>query len=192
MSKPTCSFDECDIPSRARGWCWPHYKQWYRGEDMRPVGSLKPPEERFWRYVQKTGTCWNWTGSNSKGYGLFKIGKQTIAAHRFSFALANGEIPEGKHLDHICHNHSCVNPEHLRPVTQKQNAEHRKGAQTNSKTGVRGVHWDNTTGRYAAVVNHYGKRYRCGFFGTLEEAAQAVLAKRNELFTHNDADRRVA
>lgn len=190
MSNSTCSFDGCDNASRARGWCWPHYKQWHRGEELRPVGYRKPAEERFWAFVQKSEGCWEWTGAKSSlGYSLFQGPTGSKTAYRFAYELAYGPVAEGLHIDHVCHNTSCVNPAHLRAVTQKQNAEHRAGPQVNSKTGVRGVYFEKQSQRYVAIVNSHGKRHYVGSFLDLNAAADAARAKRNELFTHNDLDR---
>jgi hypothetical protein len=66
--------------------------------------------------------CWLWKGGlNKGGYGRFRAGTRTIPAHRYSYTLFKGEIPEGLHLDHLCRVHNCVNPDHLEPVTPKEN-----------------------------------------------------------------------
>jgi hypothetical protein len=74
-----------------------------------------PPHERFWRMVNKTGTCWIWSGhANNKGYGEFNAGNHVIEyTHRFSWILRFGSIPEGQHVLHRCDTPLCVNPEHL-------------------------------------------------------------------------------
>jgi hypothetical protein len=82
---------------------------------------------------------------------------------------------------------NCVNPEHLRPVTQKQNVENRPGLAANNTSGVTGVYWHRN--RWMAEVKHNGSKHYVGRFTDIAEAEAAVIAKRNELFTHNDIDR---
>ena len=149
------------------------------------------PEERFWPKVDKTNTCWHWTAKKTRnGYGQFYLDGSNILAHRVSYAWSVGQIPEGMEIDHICHNRACVNPDHMRLATHKQNAENAYGSSRNSKSGVRGVWWSDKDRGWRACVQHDGKKYRCGQFKTVEEATAAVIAKRNELFTFNDMDRR--
>jgi len=71
-------------------------------------------ESRFWKKVERSDTCWNWLGSKSEdGYGWFTENKKTITAHRYSYLLHKGEIPEGNLIRHTCDNRDCVNPDHL-------------------------------------------------------------------------------
>ncbi len=77
---------------------------------------------RFWPKVNKTSTCWLWTGSiSSGGYGGFGIRGTAKKAHRVSYELIVGPIPEGLELDHLCRVRHCVNPNHLEPVTRQEN-----------------------------------------------------------------------
>lgn len=71
------------------------------------------PADRFWANVQKTDTCWIWTGCRSHNYGLMGANKTRILAHRFSWELHNGPIPDGLGVLHRCDNPPCVNPDHL-------------------------------------------------------------------------------
>jgi hypothetical protein len=76
-------------------------------------------EERFWKRIDKTDTCWLWRPPlTPAGYGQFFPTKGTrMLAHRFAYELLVGPIPQGLTLDHLCRVRNCVNPEHLEPVT---------------------------------------------------------------------------
>lgn len=72
--------------------------------------------------VNKTSNgCWQWTGLLTKaGYGaMFARGEH--GAHRVSWLLHRGPIPTGLQLDHLCRNRACVNPDHMEPVTVREN-----------------------------------------------------------------------
>lgn len=158
------------------------------------MSSYSLNTELFWSKVDKQDSCWLWTGRRqSSGYGIFHVkvlNKWTSkTAHRISYELSVGKVPEGKELDHICFTRLCVRPSHLRPVTRKQNMEHRQGPHATSKSGVRGVWFHTSIGKWVARVGHHGKIIHVGHFKNLEDAAAAVKAKRNELFTHNNEAR---
>jgi hypothetical protein len=150
-------------------------------------------EARFWAKVTKTDTCWNWTGCATKGYGMSRAWRDDkytmVLSHRLSYYAARGECPDDMYVDHVCHNPACVRPEHLRLVTNKQNSENVLGAQSNSESGIRGVRWESKSKRWRARVTHNRQCIEVGYFDTAQAAADAVKAKRNELFTHNDLDR---
>jgi hypothetical protein len=83
---------------------------------------------RFWSKVQRRESgCWEWTGAVTNQYGncwnyVFpRGGARRTQAHRLSYILAKGEIPEGLQIDHLCKNKICVNPAHLEAVTQREN-----------------------------------------------------------------------
>jgi hypothetical protein len=72
-------------------------------------------------------------------------------------------------------------------VTRSQNAQNRAGLRANNTSGVHGV--SRFKGGWLATVCHEGHSYYAGYFAELADAEAAVIAKRNELFTHNDLDR---
>jgi hypothetical protein len=145
---------------------------------------------RFWPKVDKSGDCWLWTAEIARsGYGRFRLDGRRQYAHRIAYELTNGPIPDGLMIDHLCHNLACVNPDHLRPVTNKQNHENLKGATASSSSGVLGVSWYAITRKWRAGVGHEGRMIHVGYFATVAEAEAAVIAKRNEIFTHNNLDR---
>lgn len=96
-----------------------------------PAGHLGTPEQRYWRKVNKTASCWLWTAStDSHGYGqfMFEPGKLSRAS-RIAWQLTRGDIPAGLMVLHRCDVPLCVNPEHLFLGTAQDNAQdmHMKG-----------------------------------------------------------------
>ena len=78
--------------------------------------------KRFWAKVNKTDTCWLWTASTKDGvYGQFKYEGQMVRAHRVSYELFVGPIPNGWTIDHLCRVPLCVRPSHLETVPKTIN-----------------------------------------------------------------------
>jgi len=67
----------------------------------------------FWKHVDKTDSCWLWTGSSKQGFGMFKYGPTSVRSNKFSWELLHEPIQKGMLVYPICKNNLCVNPDHL-------------------------------------------------------------------------------
>lgn len=162
---------------------------------------IRPLVERFWEKVNKgsESECWVWTAATVSPAGRAHVKYGKIAgprgegkrvqwlAHRLSWTLVNGDIPNGMLVDHRCFNTLCVNPDHLRLVTPQQNSENRSGLAAHNSTGFRGV--QKVGNRFYAYCTHNRSRIDFGSFDRAEDAAEAARKGRLELMTHNDLDK---
>lgn len=188
----TCSIEDCGKKIFARGWCTTHYSRWRKHGNTDGGGRrYTDPGTAFReRTTQADNGCLEWTGSkNVQGYGTMKTGGRVMLAHRVAWELANGPIPEGLQIDHICRNRACVNVDHLRVATRKQNLENHSGPSSRNKSGYRGVSWCEPRRKWVAKVSHNGRNMNIGYFLTAEDANAAAIESRNQLHTHNDLDR---
>lgn len=127
-SMKACSIDGCEGKHKAWGLCQKHYCR----ERNRGTTWKRPTlRERLMAKVQKTPNgCWMWTGARNGTvkYGGMTVEGRSVYAHRVSYELHRGPIPEGMDLDHLCHTPLCVNPDHLEPVPHSENS--RRGRAT--------------------------------------------------------------
>lgn len=122
----------CATEPRVLGMCRNCYARHLKRNGAMPKPTV---EQRFWARVNKTEGCWFWERPTNRGYGLIGVGYKSVLAHRFSYELHKGPIPEGMDIDHMCHNEdpdclggetcphrACVNPDHLVPASRKENS----------------------------------------------------------------------
>jgi len=100
----------------------------FDAKDIRTYTSFPMFRERFLSYIPKhyflnenEDACWNWTRNVTGRYGQLTWGKKTYQAHRISYLIFNGFIPEDKIVLHTCDNPICINPKHLILGTQYDN-----------------------------------------------------------------------
>lgn len=87
--------------------------------------SSKTLADRLWSKVdRKPNQCWLWTGCKTPdGYGFMHAGERSLPVHQIAYELMKGAIPVGRELDHRCNIRACCNPDHLEPVTHRENME---------------------------------------------------------------------
>jgi len=130
-----CQIKGCDRPHEAHAWCKLHYERWVvHGHPLKTLKQISPEKtlkNRFYSHVSLPNEdgCMIWTGpivpKKPGGYGMFSFGGKRTYAHRVAYELLVGPIPEGLELDHVkargCRSTACCNPEHLEPVTGREN-----------------------------------------------------------------------
>lgn len=124
-AKKDCNIAGCERKYYGKGLCELHWRRARAHGNPLAGQNHGPVEERFWRYVSKGEACWLWTGNKApNGYGRIQSagrGSPHLAAHRISYEMHHGPIPEGMVVMHACDTPACVNPAHLSVGTYRDN-----------------------------------------------------------------------
>ena len=131
--------------------------------------------------------CIIWFGpENQKGYGRILVERKRQNVHRVVYEMECGPIPNGMVIDHICHERSCINPDHMRICTNNENVKNRK-LNINNTSGFKGVSKNSYTSkkglppRWVASIQSNGKTINLGSFGSKQEAYEAYCKAAVEL-----------
>lgn len=184
----TCTHDGCDRAYDYGGYCNMHYLRSRQGIEMsKPARRIiRDAEESFAARTRADGGCLVWTGArNEAGYGIQTAGgsraRKPGLAHRYAWERANGPIPDGMKVDHICWNPACVNVEHLRLASNAENVRYRKGPNSGRENALpRNVYRKRDKFRVQIVKD--GKAHGFGVYETVGEADAVAAAARACLF----------
>ncbi len=144
----------------------------------------RPIQDRFFEKILKTENCWFWIGwRNSSGYGQLNNKNKHVLAHRVSWELHKGTIPEGLCVLHKCDNPICVNPDHLFIGTHKDNSMDRTRKGRNAdQHGERSARAKLKEGQVREIICRYksqnisqielGKEYQIS-----QQTVSAILCK---------------
>lgn len=125
-------------------------------------------------------------GSLAKnGYRLAFFSGRVEFMHRIIWEHVHGPIPEDREIDHINGVRDDNRIRNLRLVTPQQNQQNQRSAQSNSKSGVKGVSWDSIKGKWRSSIQHNRVSYYLGLFTTIEEAQAMYAGAAAFLHTHN-------
>lgn len=149
MTAKECSVQTCGRRAYGRGLCNMHYQRWRRHDD--PLSSKRVRymacaslAEKLAAYSDRSGgteSCWPWLAATQRhGYGKVSDPerKRDVAAHRASWELVNGPIPDGMEICHSCDNPPCINPAHLFLCSHSENMADMRSKGRSGRTSLPG------------------------------------------------------
>lgn len=160
---------------QARGRCSSCYRRAHRAGEF--VAGWQPLSVRIENYTVDPETgCWDWHGGKSdRGYGSISLDGRSHQAHRVSYELYVGPIPDGLQIDHLCRNRGCINPAHLEPVTCRENVRRGEGPSAVNATRTHCKHGHPLSGDNLRISRNGKRRCRaCARISTARRRAVVV------------------
>jgi hypothetical protein len=181
-----CQIEGCGRKHSAKGYCKKHYYKLRRAGIVQAEAKAVPEHERFSkRYKVAENGCWLWSGTvGFDGYGVFVDDRaRNIRAHRYSYQLAKGPIPEDHVIRHECDMPTCVNPDHLHSGTHGDNvldcvARQRMAlGERLPQAKLTGEQVDKLRAMRASGL--YTQRQLAKLFGISESGVSRIISKEN-------------
>lgn len=185
MKKVDGSCGVCDRPYYSKGLCRRHYDR-QRNSPGLPLDAPFPGEwelsYRLAKHVRPEGDCLVWVGSRDRrGYGYTSDGTKTVKAHRLSYQVHKGPIPDGLLIMHSCDNPPCVNPAHLSVGTVRENALDAvaKGRMVGSKAGGAKLREEQVLDIRAQLAAGVKRKVIAAEYGVWEGTIRFIELRRN-------------
>jgi len=123
-----CMFDGCVNNQQAKGLCGAHWRQQNKGQNLETLRNQVSVIDRVMKNVNidTESKCWNWTGRISgrkHGYPQISVGGKQTMVHRITYEELVRPLVPGETIDHLCRNPHCINPEHLEPISLRENVK---------------------------------------------------------------------
>jgi hypothetical protein len=125
QSKYKCEFSGCVNNAQAKKLCGAHWRQQRLGKKLKPLVNQISVLDRLLPQVEKTTDCWIWKGrvSGKRGYPQISVSGKQLMVHRVMYEELVRPLSNLETLDHLCRDRKCVNPDHLEPVTLRENVQ---------------------------------------------------------------------
>jgi hypothetical protein len=145
--------------------------------------TFTPRDQARWdaKVEPAPGGCVLWTAkTNARGYGVFRLGKRVLLAHRVSYVQANGQIPDGMQVCHQCDTAACVNPQHLLLGSAADNAQDKikrgraKGINAAGANGRAKLDWDKVDEIRARLKTGESQRKLAAEFGVTQAQVSEI------------------
>lgn len=145
---------------------------------------FKDVGERLRERTERVGECLVWTRQlpPSVTYPQMSVRGKQVRLHRWVYEQERGPIPDGMHVDHSCHNRTCLEPAHLRLATPQENGRNRGGRRAGRIRDLPRNVYEKCPGKYFVSFMVKRRARHFGTFTSVEEAAKVAVEAREALW----------